>query len=303
MLYKKSLTMPLAVFFIILFWASAYIGIRVGLSCYSPGAMALLRYLVASVCMFFIYAYTLKFRRIPWRDLLGTAVLGIFGFSIYNIGLNYGELTLSAGITSFVIGQMPVVLTLVGIIFFQDRLTKMGWIGTIISFFGILFIAVGKTHGLHFDIGIFYVFIATLSGAVYSILQKSLFKRMHPIEFTTFAIWFGTLGLMIYLPDLLQEIPKASYIATLSVVYNGIFPAAIGYLLWSYINDKWRTSQSASLLYVVPIVATLLGWLLLHETPNIIELGGGLLALLGCFIVKNNVRQAVSTPPLVLPAE
>src|SRR3990167_4832736 len=68
-LITKSVKLYSAIILIILFWASAYIGIRAGLQGYSPGPLALFRYLIASACMFFIYWRTLNFRRIPWRDV------------------------------------------------------------------------------------------------------------------------------------------------------------------------------------------------------------------------------------------
>ena len=43
--------------FCVVLWASAFVGIRIGLKGYSPGSLALLRYLIASASMIFIYLF------------------------------------------------------------------------------------------------------------------------------------------------------------------------------------------------------------------------------------------------------
>src|SRR3989338_5940522 len=84
-------------------WASAYVGIRIGLTSYSPGALALLRFVVASAAMLIIY-WRLPNKQIPKQsEVLVMAGLGIIGFALYNLLLNEGELTVPAGIAGFTI--------------------------------------------------------------------------------------------------------------------------------------------------------------------------------------------------------
>ena len=65
-------------------WASAFAGIRAGLRAYSPGHLAILRFLVASL-MLAIYAAIVHFRRPELRDLPGLALTGAIGITFYNI--------------------------------------------------------------------------------------------------------------------------------------------------------------------------------------------------------------------------
>jgi drug/metabolite transporter (DMT)-like permease len=275
---------------IIFLWASAYVGIRIGLTAYSPGPLALLRYLVASICMLFIYRHQLKhFRRMSFKDFWQVVVAGIFGFSIYNIALNYSEQTVTAGTASFILCQIPVIITLLTIIFRDEKFTQVGWLGTIISFFGILLISLASKGGIHFNAGVGYCLVATAAGSIFSFWQKSLLQKTHPIEFTAISIWAGTAALMIYAPTLWHEIPAASYVATFSAIYNGIFPAALAYLLWSYVVAQMPMAKAASFLYLIPVATVFLGWLLLREIPLPLAIVGGMFALLGAFLVRRGV--------------
>lgn len=290
----SQLTINIAAGLMILFWALAYVGIRGGLKGYSPGSMALFRYLIASFCMLIIHLRVLPFRRLPTTTILKIGVLGVLGFTVYNIALNYGELTVPAGIASFIISQVPVVMTLFAVAKKQDRLNQFGKWGTAISFMGIVLIAIGESHGWKLDRGVLYVLIATLVSCIYALYQKPMLKQIHPIEFTSYAIWIGTAVMLVYLPQLIHEIPRAPISATSWVVFNGIFPATLAYLLWSFVLANSPTTRAASYLYLIPLVATLLGWLLLSEIPSWLSICGGLLALIGAICVNRGVISNIT---------
>lgn len=294
---NESFKAAIAVILMLVFWASAYVGIRAGLQAYSPGCLALFRYLIASVCMLFIYLRLPKFRKLQWKEFLLAAFSGILGFAIYNVCLNTGELTVNAGVASFIVSQMPVVLTVLAMIFLRERLSLRGWIGTIISFSGILLIASSQATGSMINGGVIYILVATVAGSVYALIQKPLLRTMHTIEFTGIAIWAGTLAMMVYLPDLIHELPKAPLTATLWVIYIGIFPAAIAYVLWGYVLSKMPTSKAASYLYLVPLITLVLGWLFLNEIPRPLAVAGGFLALIGAVLVKTGVGTEQQPEP------
>ena len=107
---------------IIILWASTYVGICIGLEGYSPGSLALLRFFAASLCMVGIYLKWGARQKIQIAELVRISILGVFGFSIFNVALNYGEISVSAGIASFIINQVPILMTLLAILFLGEHL-------------------------------------------------------------------------------------------------------------------------------------------------------------------------------------
>ncbi len=273
----------------VLLWASAFVAIRAGLKGYDPGSLALFRYGIASICLIFLYL-PLKKHKPTLMEIPAIFFLGVVGFGIYNIALNYGELTVNSGISSFIVSQIPVGITLFAIIFLKEKLSMQGWIGMAVSIFGVTLIAIGQHQGIRFDMGIVYLLIATLSAGLYAVLHKPLLGKYSPIEFNAYAIWSGMLIMLIYLPKLWQEIPTAPMSATLAAVYLGIFPAVVGYVAWSYVLTHMPASKAGSFLYFMPIAATLMGWLFLEEVPTVISLIGGLVALAGAIIINQRKR-------------
>ncbi|MCL9685090.1 DMT family transporter [Legionella maioricensis] len=268
----------------IVLWASAFVGIRIALADYSPGPLALLRFLVASLCMMIIYHRQGIKKFISWKERIQLLIAGMLGIGVYNICLNYGEITVSAGIASFVIGLMPVITILLSLIFLQEKLKGAVWVGILISLFGLFLLAIGEGSHDEMKQGILLILVSALMGAILTIIQKKFLKLYHPVTVIAWVMWGGTLLLLIFSPVLLQEIKTAEYQSTVAVIYMGIFPAAVAYVAWSYVLKKLPASKAAITLYALPIVSTLLGFLLLHEQPSLISLVGGGIALSGALV-------------------
>lgn len=287
MTYKTKLAITIAIFL----WASAFVGIRAGLQEYSPGGLALLRYLIASACMGIIY-YRMPIRKpMPLFDMCALMGIGAIGIGVYNIMLNYGELSMSSGMASFITSQAPIIATILAIVFLGERINVLRIFGFLISLAGVALIAVGERGAISLDNGMFYILIATLAASVYSVLQKPFLKRYHAIEATTYIIWGATLFLSIYFSELQQDLTHASFKTTLTVIYLGVFPAAVAYVAWSYALAQIPASQAVSFLYFMPFLATMLGWWVLGEVPMTTSLIGGLLAISGVWVVNKRINS------------
>jgi drug/metabolite transporter (DMT)-like permease len=269
----------------LLLWASAYAGIRVGLRSYSPAHVALLRFLVASLVLA-IYASASKFRRAQLRDIPRLVLTGIFGITLYNLLLNYGEVSVSAGVSSLLISSAPIWIALMSTFMLGERLTLWGWGGVFISFIGVAMIAAGEGNGLHFSTRALLLAVAALSSAAYIVMQKQLLQTYSALEVTTYAIWFGTLLLIPFGGGLLFAIHTATMSSTLAIVYLGIFPAAIAFTAYAYAISHGPVNRISSFLYLVPVLAIGIAWVWLGEVPRMMSLLGGVIALTGVVIVN-----------------
>jgi drug/metabolite transporter (DMT)-like permease len=269
----------------IVLWGSAFAGIRAGLQAYSPAHLAVLRYLSASLVLV-IFALLTRMRRPARHDLPLIFLLGLVGFAFYNLALNTGEQSVPAGPASVLIQTIPIWTALLATLFLRERLRVWGWLGIAISFTGVVVIALGQGEGFQWSMGAALILLAAVSSSVYIIIQKHMLARYRPAEITTYAIWAGTLLLLPFASGLVGAVQAAPIQATLAVVYLGIGPAALAYITWAYALSRLPAARAVSLLYAVPVVAFLVGWAWLGETPNGIDLLGGLLALSGVVVVN-----------------
>ncbi len=271
----------------LLFWGSAFPAIRITLETYSPGHLALFRLIIASITLF-IWAIIRGIRLPAIKDLPEILALGITGIAVYHVALNYGETTISAGAAGFIIGSSPIFATLFSVIWLKNHPKMFAWIGIFISFLGITFIAFGENGGLQFSKGAFMVLLAAMSGGLFCVIQKKLLRKYSAFELTAYSMWIGTILITFFIPGLCNTIQTAPLKSTIAVIYLGVFPAAFAYVTWAYILSKLSVARAVSFLYLVPIIAVIIAWFWLKETPKILSLIGGAIALAGVVIVNKN---------------
>ncbi len=269
----------------VVFWGSAFAGIRAGLQAYTPAHVALLRFLTASLVLG-VYALATHMRLPERCDLPQILLLGLMGFAFYNLALNTGEQSVPSGPAAVLIQTAPIWTALLATLVLGERLSHWGWLGIAVSFSGVLVIALGKGEGLELHWGAGLILLAAFSTSIYFILQKRMLARYEAVELTAYAVWAGTLLLFPFaggLPDALTTAPLSS---TLAVVYLGVGPAALAYVTWAIVLKRLPAGRAASLMYGVPVMAFLAGWGWLHEAPGTTDLLGGLLALGGVVVVN-----------------
>jgi drug/metabolite transporter (DMT)-like permease len=249
----------------------------------------LLRYLVASLTLA-VYAMVTRMPLPERRDIPRFALLGFLGFTAYNVAINAGEVGISAGVASFIVAGAPIMMALGGILFFGERLKRLGWVGIGICLLGVAIITLTSEDGLSLQPAALLVLLAAICQAAYSVGQKPMLKKYGALRFVTYAVWAGAAFLLVFVPGLLRDLPTAAPEATFAVVYMGIFPGALGYLTWSLVLSRVPAAIAGTFLYGVPVCAVIIAWLWLGEVPGVLALLGGALVIAGVVVVNTRGR-------------
>ncbi|MEW6638733.1 MAG: DMT family transporter [Actinomycetota bacterium] len=286
---KPDLFVPISLGLTILFWASAFPGIRAGLAAYTPGQVALLRLLVASAVLA-VYAVAVRMRLPEVRDLPAVALGGFLGFTVYHVALNYGEVTVSSGPAALLVNTAPIFTALLATAFLGERLRPLGWAGMVVSLVGAALIGAGEGEGLSFAPGTFLILLSALSVSVYLVLQRPYLTKYGALSFTAYAIWAGTFFALVFLPGLSVAVAAAPPSTTLAMVYLGLFPTAVAYVTYAHAMSRLSASRGASFLYLVSPLAFVIAWLWLGEVPTLLSVAGAVVVFAGVVIVNARGR-------------
>lgn len=269
----------------VVLWASAFAGIRAALPAYGPWHLAVLRFGVASLVLAGV-ATLRGLPRVPWGDAPRVLACAALGITTYNLALNYGELTVSAGAASFLVNTAPVFTALLAVPTLGERLPRGAWLGSLVALGGVGLIAAGEGAGLRWSPGVPWVLLAAVAQAGNFVLQKPLLARHSPLTVVALLIWAGTALMLPLAGGLAETVHAAPAAATWSVVYLGVFPGALAYLVWAVALRRWSAGRTAGFLYLVPAVALLVAWLWLSELPGPLSVAGGAVVLAGVFLLN-----------------
>jgi drug/metabolite transporter (DMT)-like permease len=284
----------------VVFWASAFVGIRAAAVDLSPGALAVGRLLVASIALGILVAV----RRPAWpsrRDLVPIVAIGVLWFGIYFLALNAAEREVDAGTAAMLVNVAPILIAILSGLFLGEGFPPRLLIGCVIAFSGVIVISLATSGAQPGGATMLGIALCFVSATVYSIavtIQKPLLRRVNGLMVTWLACSIGTLVSLPFLPELLDGLGRAKPETLGWVVYLGIFPTAIAFSTWAYALSHTAAGRLGSLTYLAPAIAIVIGWLLLGEAPAAAAFLGGAVAIGGVIVA----RSQPSRPPVAAPA-
>ncbi len=279
-----------AMLFNIIAWGMSWVSVRTVLAELDAGRVGALRYLVASAVMLPVWLW--RGRPLPARSDLGlVALLGLFGFCFYNLGINFGEKTVDAGTGSLLISFQPILVVIIGVLLRRETVSLIAWIGILISMAGVIMTAIGGSVGLTLNLGTILILGAALSSAIQTLINKALTRRYSALDVTTWAIWIGTLGLLPFSHDLPEAARHLSTNGLLHLIFLGIVPAALCYTIFAWVLTQVPIATAMSAVYAIPVFSLIFGWWMLGEQPTALTLIGGAVTIVGVAWVQILTRR------------
>ncbi len=286
-----------AVLMVVIFWASAFVAIRYCVGVFSPLNLALDRLLVALLVMLPIFLVSRYHQRpthsaaVPMRAHILLALIGTVCMGLYFLFLNLGELTVTSGFASFLIAQSPLLVILISVLLFREKLSTVSWCGLGVGFIGIFIMGAQFIFSAQFTWGFLEVVIAVFISATWSLSQRYLSRYFSAVHITFMSIFYSAVSLMLFGYHAWIDALPQLYSHALPVIYLGVFPTAAAFCLWAYALSKMKASSAAGWLYIMPLITLLIAYVALHEKTSLMVCVGGLIGLLGSLLIALGRRK------------
>lgn len=283
-----SLKLVAAMAAVVLCWAYSPIGIHIGLESYTPGHLALLRFLIASAFMAVIALFAgiglPRLRDVPWLMLLG-----FFAVVLHHVVLNMGQRWVSPGASSVLAQTAPLFSTLIAAIFLKESVSRWRWLWVAVGLVGVVLVIWADKGVGEFRPQGLLLLVAALSWSIYFALQKHYGNRYSPLTIVCYMVWAGTLMLCAYWPGLVDEVRNAPARINWAILLLGLFPSALAYLLWAYVLAHTEVSRSVGVMYLIPPVAMVMAAVVLGS-PVSAGVVVGAAIVVGSVIVMSRLK-------------
>ena len=276
-------------------WGSTWLFIKLGLADLPPITFAGIRFVIACTILFSL----IRIRRIPLprarADWILLATSGILSFG-FNYGLVFwGEQYITSGLAALLQATLPAF----GLVFAHFHLpaerltlTKIG--GVVLGVFGVgvVFSNQLAVSGRQALAGCVALILSAMFAAYSNVLVKRFGRHLNPAVLSAGQMLFGLLLLLsVGIP--LEGNPLKFHwtgMAVIAMFYLAIVGSVIAFLLYYWLVLNMDVTKSMLIALVTPVVAVILGMIVLDEEFGWRTLAGGSMIILGIGLIV--VRKA-----------
>ncbi|MDF1610588.1 DMT family transporter [Stygiobacter electus] len=282
---SETVKIVLGYILICLIWGSTWLAIRLGLDSLTPILSAGFRFSIASILVFvFMKIQKLKLQTDPLSIKI-YLILGFFSFLI-PFGLVYwAEQFIPSGLASVLFSVMPFFVIIFSYIFLKEEIiTVFQIIGSLLGFIGVAIIFLEKLH-INFENdfwGMLAVLISSILQAGIAIILKKYAKHLNPLSmnFVPLAIAGSSMMIIGLSFENISHI-KINLNAVVSVLYLALFGTVITFSTYYWLMKKINLLFLSLSTFITPIIAVILGWIILKENFSFQALIGSILVLVG----------------------
>jgi len=278
-------------------WGSTWLFIKLGLENLPPLTFAGIRFVIACTILFAIIR--LRGLRLPSSrsDWILLAVTGVLSFSL-NYGLLFwGEQYISSGLAALLQATIPAFGLVIAHFYLPgERMTWAKIIGVMLGVcgVGIVFSSQLTIEGGKALAGCVALVLSSFFVAYSNVLVKARGQRLEPAILAAGQMSFGMIPLLIIGVPLEGNPLKFHWtpMAVVAMFYLAVVGSVLAFLLYYWLVHNMDVTKSMLIALVTPVVAVILGMIVLREKLSWRTIAGGVMIMLGIgFIVAQKARK------------
>ncbi len=295
---RLKIILAFAIVYIV--WGSTYLGIRIAVHDLPPGLMAGVRFVIAGLILLGIARYLGHAGPKNRHDWVASLIMGVLLVLLGNGLVTWGEQWVESNQAALLITTGAIWTTWLGT--YGARAQSVSGrekTGIAIGLVGAMLLLWPRA-GLRVDYlaGQLAILGAPIAWSIGTIYSRTYPAQMSPLMFAGLQMLLGGLMLLVY-GLLAGELPRWQWTfnGIAAMTYLTIFGSCIAYGTYVWLIQHTTPARLGTIAYVNPVVAVILGWLVLGERLEGIRLIGAAVILLGVTMITWRPRRSTSTRP------
>ena len=277
-----------------LIWGGSFLFVEYALTALTPIGVAFWRTAFGALAMLIaiaIYRSKLPTSFDAWKKM---TIAGMFMSSVPFTLFAYAQTYVSSALASIINAVTPIATVVVMLIAFRsEKLKPHVVVGLLVGLVGVLVVlGVWQGFGDNEPLAIIALLVAV---TCYGIGTPYVRKYVAPLKLSTEVSVLGQIGtaaitlLPVYVISGQYFTSAPSLAAIGSVIAIGALGSGVAYLLYYKVLDVVGSAIAASVTYITPVIAVILGVLLLNEQLHWYEPVGGVIVILGAAISQGSI--------------
>ncbi len=306
----SALNVWLALGTVYVVWGSTYLAIAIAVQTLPPLFYSGVRFGLAGLVLAAWLAFRRVDLRISRRELGGAAAVGILMLAGGNGLVNLAERTVPSGVAALIVASIPLWIVVYRMIA-RERVGRDLLAGVLLGLVGVAILVVpGGLNGTIDPVGALMLFGATLSWALGTFLSPRLSTPRNALVSTSYQMLAGGVVLLVVglgKGELAQLDPATFSLRSLiAFAYLVLFGSLLAYSAYTWLLQNASVSLVSTYAFVNPVVAVVLGALVLGESiTTTIVIGAAVIVVAVAFIIfrQNAARRADPIAPAAEAAD
>ncbi len=277
------------------FWAVSFVQVEILLRFLNPPTIVFGRLLFAAIFLN-IYFFSKKRKdKINKKNLKIIALMALCEPTLYFMGESFALQYISSSVASIIISMIPLFVPFFSYLFFKDKVSLKQIIGTIISFFGVIFIIVNKDLTFQYSIkGLLLLLLAVFSAIGYAQLSRLIDKDIKPINIVRYQNIFASI---YFLPVFLFANTTNNWDITfnykilINIFLLAFFPSTLSFIIYNHCFRILGVNTTNLFSNLIPVITTVFSYLVLNEIITIQKFIGIIIVLFGLFLAQYKPKR------------
>jgi drug/metabolite transporter (DMT)-like permease len=278
-------------FMMAMIWGINFVVVKFATHIFDPIAFTGLR--VGTTAVFLLsVAFARGNFRLPRRDVIGLLLLGVIGNGLYQLCFVNGVARTRAGNAALIVGAAPAFIALAARARGLERIKRTTALGIALSVIGVGLVIAGSAQSSTREttlLGSILVFLGVLCWTCFTVLLQPYTKRIEVAKLSAVTMVGGAIPVLIAsTPALLATSwSQVGYGGWLALLYSSIGSMGVAYYFWYRGLRVLGPTRTAVYSNLQPIIALLVAWPFLGESPTLFQGVGAATIIAGVFLTRS----------------